>query len=320
MSAEQSTTAVAVHSKSRLPMNNMADFGTASELLAKAGYLGTKNAGEAFMVLSSAHQRGEDLVEFQQKFHLRQGRFSMTAHAMLAEFENRGGTFSDVIRTADKASITLKTDGNEYISSLTWEDAMAEPFVYAGGEKEQLAQLDRKPAQRKLKTKYKTPRSRMQMLWSRVISDGVATLDPGARLAYTPDEVEDFTEVPAEEVVVDPAEAEKKVTKPRKPRKGTQKASEAKKAPKGTNEPPAAAPAPTSPASDAVPFPTEGSEDAEVEMIDYTVMPCGEKAGMKWSKMPVKWLESGLASNDVRITDMHKAEIELALANKKAQA
>lgn len=308
-------TSALVRTAGRLPLANMADFSQASELLAKAGFLGCKNAGEAFMVAASAHQRGEDLVSFQQKFHLRQGRFSMTAHAVLDEFLRRGGSMSKVIRTPDRASVTLKKDSNTYVSALTWEEAQEEPFIYKGNETEQMKVLDL-PAKERLKhikPKYATPRSRAQMLWARVISDGVATLDPGARLAYTPEEVGDFStaedEIVPEEIVVSAEEIEIDVIPP------PQKDAGAPKKPvegKDTPEPDASAPA--SSGEPTVAFPMK-DEEAEAP-VDYKVAPYGEKAGTPWAKMPLRWLHSALKVTDPRMTDLHKAEIELAISTR----
>jgi hypothetical protein len=326
MSAE--TTQAIEISGSRLPMNNMADYSAGSQLLAKAGFLGTKNEGEAFMVLAAIQQRGDDLVGFQQKFHLRQGRFSMTAHAILAEFIERGGKVADIVRTVDKASIKLTKGKNVYVSKLTWEEAIEEPFVYGGNEDTQLAQLDKPFEKRNLKAKYKTPRSRMQMLWARVISDGVATIDPASRLAYTPEEVDDFAPgasgPAAADVVIDPIDIESKILTPAKSKKPASKlskgaveshtpisASEVKA--KEAATPPAA----SSSVSDTPPFPTEDAEDVEVITVDYTVLPIGEKAGMKWSEMPDRWLKSALESSDHRMTEQHKAEVELVIADRK---
>ena len=176
-----------------LPASSMADLATAGQLLAQAGFLGTRNQGEGFMVLATCQQTGMSLIEFQQKFHLRQGRFSMQAHAMLAELCERGGSYKLIERSPDRAALELTKDGNKFISEITWEDAQNEPFVYAGNETDQLAELEKPLDKRKLKAKYRTPRSRMQMLWARAVSDGVVVIDPGARGGiYTPEESSDF--------------------------------------------------------------------------------------------------------------------------------
>jgi hypothetical protein len=212
MDAKQST-AVAVaapQTASALPVQNMSDLAVAGQLLAQDGFLGARSQGDGFLIAGACHQSKLSLVEFQQKFHYRQGRFSMQAHAILAVFCERGGKYKLLERSPTRAAIELNKNGNVYLSELTWEDAAQEPFVYRGNEDQQLAELDKPVAQRRLKAKYKTPRSRMQMLWARVISDGVAVLDPGARSAYTPEETDDiidaeYTSAPRKELTPDEA-------------------------------------------------------------------------------------------------------------------
>lgn len=176
-----------------LPVSGMNDIAAAGNLLAQANFLGTRNAGEGFVVMATCQQMGISLVDFQQKYHFRQGRFSIQAHALLAEFVDRGGSYKVLERSATRAALELTKDGNTYTSEITWEQALAEPFVYAGNETEQLAALDKPQEKRHLKAKYRTPRSRMQMLWARAVSDGVVVVDPGARGGiYTTEETEDF--------------------------------------------------------------------------------------------------------------------------------
>lgn len=195
-----------------LPFQSMSEFAEAGKLLAQAGFLGTKNAGEGFVVMATCRQTGMSLIEYQQKYHFRQGRFSMQAHAMLAEFVNRGGKYKLLERTPNRAAIGLSKDGQDYISSLTWEEALNEPFVYRGNPTEQMAELKKPLNQRRISDKYQTPRSRMQMLWARVISDGVVVMDPGSRMGvYTPEETDDFHGSPVIEHEIDPVEAAKKI-------------------------------------------------------------------------------------------------------------
>ena len=189
------TEALAVRTQSQLM--SMGDTANAGQLLAQASFLGTKNMGEGFVVMHACQQEGMSLIGFQQKYHFRQGRFSMQAHAMLAELVSRGGKYKIVSRTPDRCAIEFSKDGNTYLSDLTWADALNEPFVYEGNESKQLEQLKLDVGKRTLKNKYATTRARMQMMWARVISDGVVVVDPGARGGiYTPEETEDFLPAP----------------------------------------------------------------------------------------------------------------------------
>lgn len=173
---------------------SLADLSSAGALVAQAGFLGAKNPAEGFLVLATCQQEALSLVKFQQKYHFFQGRFSMEAHSILAEFVARGGTYKLIERTQERAALLLSKDGNEYLSEVTWADCQEEPFVYRGNPSEQMAQLSRPVEQRTVKDKYATPRSRMQMLWSRAISDGVVVVDPGVRGGvYPPEITDDFT-------------------------------------------------------------------------------------------------------------------------------
>mgnify|MGYP003641977591 FL=1 len=294
--------------KSRMiPIETMDQFSQFARHLAKANFLGTKSEGEAAMVLGACQQRGEDLLTFQQRYHLRQGRFSMTAHAMLDEFVSRGGSYKIVERSSDRSCIRFRKGENSYKSELTWEDAQEEPFVYSGGEKEQLANLALPAGKRKdkLKVKYRTPRSRMQMLWARAVSDGVAVVDPGARMAYTTEEVDDIVDsqgpVVREEFVVDPADIT--IVAP----EGGDEAPASLKLVDGCND--AGATEKAAEGDSEADFPAPPVADADSD-VDYTVIPFGEKAGVKWSELPTKHLESALKIMDARMTPDHKGFIQ----------
>jgi len=310
----------AVTKSNELPLQNMAEVATAGQLLAQAGYLGTRNPGEGFLVIASARQMGISLVEFQQKFHFRQGRFSMAAHAILAEFESRGGKFEMVCRTPEKAELKLVKNEKTYNFAITWEECKEEPFIYAGNELEQLAELKKPFDKRKLKNKYMTPRSRMQMLWARLVSDSVATIDPAARLAYTPEETEDIIDVKESglEKEVDPARAARDIT----PRPQTPAA-------------PASAPETKPEIQDAeiieedtknpLPIPEKSpfKSDAADFVPDYTVCPFGppETKGVKWADMPQAWLERVMDVTAPELTEGHKKAAKEALeAMKEKQA
>ena len=179
-----------------LPFTSMGDIATAGQLLAQANFLGTRNPGEGFMVMAACSQMGMSLVDFQQKFHLRQGRFSIQAHELLAQLVARGGSYKIIERSPARAALEMAKDANVYLSEITWDQAMQEPFVYGGREEDQLAELGKPVEKRRLKAKYQTPRSRMQMLWARAVSDGVVCVDPGARGGmYTPEETDDIIDV-----------------------------------------------------------------------------------------------------------------------------
>lgn len=136
------------------------------------------------------------IMSFGERYNFMHGKLTMKAETMLADFQTKvGGEFQIIERTSEAAEIALTMKGKEpQHFRLTWVDAQKEPFVYEGKEKEVLPLLEKKQ-KLNVKAKYQTPRSRMQMLWSRVVSDGVHTVAPQVTSgAYTPEEVEDFEE------------------------------------------------------------------------------------------------------------------------------
>jgi len=126
-----------------------------------------------------------------QTYHLIMGKLTMRADAMLAGLVERGGSYLVKSRTADAAAIEIDYRGEKQLFSLTWEEAKKEPFAYNELDSDVVkmwAANDPKK-QPTLKTKYSTPRARMQMLWARVVSDGVRTMAPEVNSGrYTPEE------------------------------------------------------------------------------------------------------------------------------------
>lgn len=146
------------------------------------------------MALECAVRRMPPLM-LAERYHLIFGKLSMKAEAMLADFRGRfGGDYKILERTDDRAAIrlTLKDETQDF--AFTWEQAQLEPFIYEGKDKEVVAALARgqKPG---LKVKYATPRSRMQMLWSRVVSDAVHVMAPEVGAGRTPEEILDYDEL-----------------------------------------------------------------------------------------------------------------------------
>jgi hypothetical protein len=140
-------------------------------------------------------------MDFMQNFHMIKGTVSKKTDAMLADLHRMGGTHKVVCRTSDNAECVFKCGESEYTSSITWEECLEEPFVYCGGKEDDIVTAimnghkwpNGKPLE--LKTKYRTPRSRKQMLWARCVSDGVRTVAPECcQGVYTPEEVSDFAE------------------------------------------------------------------------------------------------------------------------------
>lgn len=158
------------------PAAAMVTIGTA---IAKSRFFGADNVDQGIVLALECMKRGLSPLMLQERYHIIEGKLSMRADAMLAEFNRSGGKHRIVSRTEERAEIELEFNGQKYSESFTWEEAKGEPFVYG---KEQ-----------KIKKNWATPRARKQMLWARVVSDSIRALMPGVNSGrYTPEECEDF--------------------------------------------------------------------------------------------------------------------------------
>lgn len=279
------------------------------DLLAQTGFAGIKAPAAGFVILLTCQQEGISLLQFQQRYHFQQGRFSMQAHYLLSEFVARGGRYRLIERSPERAAIELEKDGQKYQSSLAWTDAQQEAFVYEGGEKEVQNLLQNHPEKLTVKAKYRTPRSRQQMLWARVISDGVATLDPGARAAYTTEEVAD---------ILDAEAPEKPAARPPEPVAVAMDAALVDALQPAAMQTPGAASS-GSPLVDAARQQKAALQQAEADPKRCPVAPGGmtELLNMPWEKMQTSYLTSALAAAEKgqypSITAAHQAEIRKVL-------
>ena len=201
-----------------MPISNMAEMAELGKMIAASCMFGAKTAAEGVIIAGICHQANMSFLEFLETRHFYGGKVVMKADAMVARFNELGGTHKVMYRTADKAGIALTFNGVENAFTLTWDDVTKEPFIYRGGPEAQMLELAKPMEKRLIKDKYRTPVSRMQMMWARVVSDGVRTICPQAcRGTYTPEEVSDFHEVedsaaaPRVEKNVTPAAVKEKV-------------------------------------------------------------------------------------------------------------
>ena len=197
-----------------MPVEKMLDLQTAGQLIAQSGLLGAKNPAEGFLIATTCHQTGMSLLKFGETYHVFNGKISMKSDAMLARFNELGGTHKVLSRTPELASIELTWNETITTFSFSWDEAKEEPFIYGGGPSKQMAELKKPFEERNLKDKYATPRSIMQMLWARVISDAIRCVCPQANQgSYTTEEVGDFNDAPrsSEPVVIPPDEVESRV-------------------------------------------------------------------------------------------------------------
>ena len=147
--------------------------------IAKSGMFGCQTIEQGRILALTCLKKGVDPLSLVERYHLIQGDLSMRSDAMLAGLLERGGKYRVISRNSDRAEIQITRDGEVQHFCLTWEEAQKESFVRRkdGG----------------IKDNWATPRSRMQMLWARVVSDGVRTMDPTVVCGtYTPEEIQDY--------------------------------------------------------------------------------------------------------------------------------
>ena len=193
----QNLPALAAQPAATLPVNSVQDLQTLGTVLAQSNLFGKRNPAEGLAIVAMCQQKRISWLDFMQNFHMIQGVVAKKTDAIIADFHRAGGTHCVLARTADKAEAYFKMGDCDYTSTITWQDCLAEPFVYVGKEGDVLAMLQcgQTPP---LKAKYSTPRARMQMLWARCVSDGVRVVAPECvQGIYTPEETADFTEISA---------------------------------------------------------------------------------------------------------------------------
>lgn len=159
------------------------------KFFAESGMFGCTKTQQGMVLALTCMTRRMDPIEFRNTYHLIDGNVSMRADAMLAKFRERGGKHKVIARTPETASVELTNkDGEKHTFVFTWTDAQAEPFVW--------------DKDRKVKKNYATPRARMQMLWARVVSDGVRTMAPEINFGtMTPEELDDTPDAPAPNII-----------------------------------------------------------------------------------------------------------------------
>lgn len=188
------TTALAAYGRVQDMQSFIRELG---ENIALSQMFGCENKQQGFVLATACVAKNKDPLTLAEDYHIIKGKLSMRADRMLAGLQERGGKYRVIQRTADGAEIEITYDGQTQRFSLTWEDAQKESFPYGKDGK-------------KLKDNWSTPRSRTQMMWARVVSDGVRVMCPIVLSGrYTPEEISDMDDsngqvVEAEYVVVPP--------------------------------------------------------------------------------------------------------------------
>lgn len=163
--------------------------------IAKSGMFSCRNESQAYLMALDCFVKQCSPWVLLEENHIIHDKLSKKANMMLRDANRRGWLHTVKRRDADGSAIVLYHESNpDHVVevSLTWEEAKAEPFPYEGKESDVVKQLAAGKTPQ-LKTKYATPRARMQMLWARVISDAVNACCPEATCGlYPPEIVEDY--------------------------------------------------------------------------------------------------------------------------------
>lgn len=166
-----------------VPLQSVQDLQALGTVLAQSKMFGSEtNPAQGLVIVGMCQQEGISWAKWSQTYNLIHGQVSKRTDAMLADFQRMGGRHKVIRRDSEGASVGFDFDGTTYVSTCLWEDIKGESFTLS-------------PKTGKLKDKYATPRSRMQMLWARAVSDGLRVVCPMCcQGVYTPEEVSDFTE------------------------------------------------------------------------------------------------------------------------------
>jgi len=146
---------------------------TIANAVAKSGLFGMKTPEQALALMAISQAEGMHPALAVRDFHIIQGRPALKADAMLARFQQSGGTVKFTEYTDKRVAATFSHPQGGAIE-VDWTMERAKQAGLGG------------------KDNWKNyPR---QMLRARVISEGIRTIFPGCVSGfYTPEEVQDFT-------------------------------------------------------------------------------------------------------------------------------
>lgn len=163
--------------RGQLPVGTFAELEKAGELLSRSNMFGACNPAAGFVIAATCHQQGISLMEFQRTYHIVDGKPSMRADAMLAEFRKRGGKYRIVENSMARAAIEATFEGQTLTFEYTMEDGKrtGDALKSNGAVKDNWT---------------KRPDD---MMWARVVSKMVRRMCPEINAGlYPPEEVQDF--------------------------------------------------------------------------------------------------------------------------------
>lgn len=266
------------------------DLKSIGELFESSAMFGCTQQGQGMVLAMTCIMDNMTPLQFIQTYHLVKGRPSMRADAMLAGLLERGGTYKIIARDAERAAVEMEYKGAKATFTFSFSEAKAERFVYEKDGKT-------------LKDNWATDRGRMQMLWARVVSDGVRTVCPiVVKGTYTPEEVADFDD------------------------RGAPRRAEPYVAPAPIKQPePTGAAEPQSAAVEVLPREQAAGQEQAAEPasasgapVDPSLMPYGRMIGTPWSKMTDGQLEKALILKSDKFTDAHRDAIRAEIERRKA--
>lgn len=163
-------------------MQNLQTLGTE---FAKSGILGVSNPSQGLIVALTCYTEHISPIEFARTYHIVNGRLSMRADAMQAQFLRQGGRIRWLVSTNEKCEAVFSHP--EYAPEGVTLSLTIKEMVDSGIAVDGRGQL---------KQTWKSfPR---QMLRARVVSEGCRMLTPGIVAGvYTPEEAGEFGNTPA---------------------------------------------------------------------------------------------------------------------------
>jgi hypothetical protein len=271
-----------------LPVKSMNDLSIIGQQFAQSGMFGIKNEAAGLIVAMTCYMEKITPLKFIRTYHIIDGKPSMKADAIAAEFRLRGGKYKVINRDNDKAEAEFTFEGNKVKMSFTMEEAKSQGICFTSDGKTLKENWRKFPA---------------NMLWARMMSNSVRVLCPEINSGvYTPEEISDMHEEHIEKPLTE--EAFKNITKeviieePRQTPEETETTipvqsvtdSEQDLKPVGVEVIEPEKEKPKSKSKEKTPW----DVIKEQEAVNYEICPIGKVKGTAWAEMPNDHLESAL--------------------------
>ena len=133
----------------QLPISSLADITALGKMIAASGMFGIKNDDAGAIAAATCFQQNITLLDFARTYHIIEGRPTMKADAMAAEFRKRGGKYKVIERSVSLAKAEFEFEGQCCNFEFSIKQAQDAGFCYSGDKKTlrpKLAQLSRKYA------------------------------------------------------------------------------------------------------------------------------------------------------------------------------